>query len=1108
LGRVVDVERPVTAAVSTNTATIQAFLNGTVYSITSGLLNGRVFTVVPPVLSVYLANNAHDGFLGLPSSDDIILPNGRHRQTFQGGLIEYDPGADPILKLPVDTVTLTPTSGGTIRMKLGESVQLTALLLAANGANLTGRVVNWTTSNSRVVTIQANGAMAALKAAGGGMAFVQATSEGKTSPQVSVVVTAPCCQVGEGAPDAVTQQSFQDAITRNRLSIALPTPNPVRRAGAGYVQDVQTTATPPVRYLLAKPDRVSTTYVVSGELLAAYEKLGGPAGAFGHPQEDPTAGGRQLFDGGALAGSPVRQVAGAILSKWRLLGYETGSAGLPAGDAAAALASSAFPGVVQSFLRGTILGATSGPRANQAFFVSGLILLRYSALGGPGGALGFPVSDEFGSDGRRRQNFEGGYVDYGPGDSSASANLAERRPSVSASPAAVAAGTRVRIALSGFPDSSVLRVSITGQPDFIVTTPNGAFAWEFFVPLSAAGGSVTIRAVDPAGGAAAETSYSVKPLSAARLQLAKIRGDGQAGLPGTQLRLPLRVALRDENGSAIAGAPILFTASPGAQIVQASIATDENGEADALVRLPPSESVALVAAESFRVVTTFSLRAQAAALQSVPRFATANRKDSLIAAAAAILRYHQNRNELPGAPLDPASLAQYLQNFCTFDADANQICDGLLAASDPGEKIANLWRVPGAVNGQVEVAGERAEPAVIRDLLADGSPVLLALSLAAGDAPAGGHFVVATGVTADGSIAIMDPNPALGRGTLEAYLNGFDAAGQKWKGVLAGVVRLLPSPPRASGFLLSALSQPAAAGQGARLEITSISGVCGQTVDIPESTPPLAARFRYCQGTASEYQLTVASSSPVTVAVTDLAQGGRVSPLSAASFSAFRATRPSLYLAIGPQETNFTVGGVVNPATYQAGIATNGLASIFGNGLAATEGDTMVEIGGRTATVLAKSAFQVNVALPADLPLGSQTMQVKSPFGVAQQQVDVQEVAPAIFSTGEGQAAITHPDGKLVTRLNPARRGQVVVLYATGMGAVTQSGAVQVARTPAKVVYNGVELTPAFAGQAPGFPGLNQVNVVIPQQGAPGLDVTLVLRQGTVDSNPVTIAVQ
>ena len=625
LGRPTDTERALT--IQTINATVQAFSGGAIYNITSGTFTGQTFAVAAPISGLYLLQNAHDGFLGLPTSDEITLASGRKRQSFQGGNIEYDPGTEPVLRLPVASVGLTPISSGTLRLKQGDTYEIRALVSTANGAPLTDRVVNWTTSNSLVATVQGNGVQATIRAVGGGSALIAASSEGKVSPQITVIVSAPCCQVGEGAPSPTIQQSFQDAITRNRISIQLPAPNPVRRVGAGYVQEVFSTATPVVRYLIAKSDRVVAAFLLSGDLLARYEQLGGPAGALGHPVSDATAGGRQLFENAAagnssaLAGNPVRLVSGAILTRWAALGYETGAAGAPVLDAETVMSSSAAAATRQVFAKGLIMAAR---------FVSGPILDRYNAIGGQTSALGLPATEEFSSGAKRRQNFEGGYIDYLPGDAAAVEHAADRRPTVSAFPAAVIAGSRVRLAVSGFADGATLRISLTGQPDFVVTARNGAHAWESYVPLSASSTTIVVQARDIGSQSIAETSYTVRSLAESRLQLVKIAGDNQAGAPGALLPQRLRVALRDESGNPVIGAGVTFAASPGAQLASPREAiTDENGEAEAVLRLPPAEGVALATSESSRLVTTFSARVSPMQLAGFPKLMQSTEKGAL-----------------------------------------------------------------------------------------------------------------------------------------------------------------------------------------------------------------------------------------------------------------------------------------------------------------------------------------------------------------------------------------------------------------------------------------------------------------------------------------------
>ena len=231
-----------------------------------------------------------------------------------------------MLRPPVASLTLVPN--GSAQMNLGGTLAAQVTVYAADGTVLTDRPVSWNTSNGQVVQIQANGLMATLKAVGAGTATVTVSAEGKTSAALNVSVTSPCCQIGEGAPTAAIQQAFQNTVTRDQLSVQLPAVSPATREGNGYVQSLLSTGTPPVPYLVAVPDGSVTGYVVAGAILSQYLALGGPAGSLGYPQSDATAGGRQMFQGGALAGSPVQLVTGAILAEWGTLGYRDGLSGI------------------------------------------------------------------------------------------------------------------------------------------------------------------------------------------------------------------------------------------------------------------------------------------------------------------------------------------------------------------------------------------------------------------------------------------------------------------------------------------------------------------------------------------------------------------------------------------------------------------------------------------------------------------------------------------------------------------------------------------------------------------------------------------------------------
>ncbi len=340
IGRPVDVETAVTATVippatTGTTATMQAFSNGAIYSITSGINKNAFFSVLQPIYGLYVSNNGPNGSLGLPTSQEFALSNGDHRQTFEGGVVQYTPAGigGPVIRPPVTSVAISGVAlGTTLNLTLGQTVTVTATPMSPAGDSLTDRPVSWSTTNSRVITIAATNGTAVLKAVGGGAASVMAASEGVASQKINVIVIAPCCQVGDGAPPSV-QQSFKDALTRNKISVQPPVPGPATRVGNGYIQMVQSADAPPVTYLVAESDQIGTAYVLGGAVLAAWQALGGVSGTLGYPVSDLSAGGTQRFENGAaLAGSPVRMVSGGILTKWALLGYETGAAGVPVSD--------------------------------------------------------------------------------------------------------------------------------------------------------------------------------------------------------------------------------------------------------------------------------------------------------------------------------------------------------------------------------------------------------------------------------------------------------------------------------------------------------------------------------------------------------------------------------------------------------------------------------------------------------------------------------------------------------------------------------------------------------------------------------------------------------
>ncbi|MBM3727639.1 MAG: hypothetical protein FJW40_19740 [Acidobacteria bacterium] len=1113
LGPPTNTEAAVTSSKGT-TATVQTYLAGALYNITSGNASGRLLRVVEPIYRFYLGIGGFTGSLGLPQTEELAGGGTTRRQTFEGGSIEYRQGQSPVLRKQVGSIQLSITTPS-IRLSPGQTQAVTAFPFTIDSEPAENRDIFWTTSNSRVAVIQGTGQTVAIRAVAGGVATITATSEGRSSEGLAVFVSASCCAVGEGSPAAAIQQAFQDAVVRNRLAIQTPVANPVRRAGNGYVQDM--VAAGGSRVVLAKLESNALAYPLTGALLAAWEMQGGPGGALGFPISDPTAQGRQLFEGGALAGQPVQVVSGAILARWANLGYETGLMGSPAAAAEAFLSFAATTGSAQAFRGGLLVAADSGLQAGRAYPVTGAVAAAFAAEGGVNGALGIPLSDEFQNAGRRKQEFEGGSAEYTPPGPSVDITRKERRPVITATPPVAIAGNRVRLAIGGFAAGSRLRVTFggsggQGQPEFETGAPNGAFAWDAVVAANARSSVVTLRAVD-AQGRAAEGSYEIRALTDVRPLLRKSGGDNQTGVPGAVLPVALRVQVLDENSVPLAGYPVRFTASPGATVLEPSAVSDAQGFASALLRLPASESTVLVTAAAGREVVTFAALSSAGAVVNFPRLTQTSPKGAFVAAAASVLRLLQIRGELPqpNGLADPTLLGQYLRNVCGIDNQGVQICDGYLTAPGGMDPMVNPWRVAGFAGGGADVVVQRGDLGSLRDAVGPGSPVILALELMVNGGPGGAHFIVATGVGADGSVQVFDPS--FGRTQLAEYLDGFTASGRMFRGTVASAFRIVARPPRGTGFVVSS---------NAAIDLASPGMTCALVLQWPDTlalgdaamTDALTApvrmfRVRYCPGVEELYQLAPGGETGAfRMAFNSLANPPQRIEVSGSEGAVFRVSRQGGGWAIGPQTVEFTTASVVNGASFEPGVAPGSIISIFGNGLAAAGTATTVEVGGVAARVLFQSPFQVNVFVPATVSLGAQAVRVRSPYGAGEQAVMFTANAPAVFLLGPRVGAITLQDGSINAPLNPVRRGQFLILYTTGLGATVRQGNLEVTREPVRVVLRGMELTPTFAGLAPGFVGLYQINVQVPANMAPGSALPLVVRQGGVASNQVEVAVQ
>lgn len=234
------------------------------------------------------------------------------------------------------------------------------------------------------------------------------------------------------------------------------------------------------------------------------------------------------------------------------------------------------------------------------------------------------------------------------------------------------------------------------------------------------------------------------------------------------------------------------------------------------------------------------------------------------------------------------------------------------------------------------------------------------------------------------------------------------------------------------------------------------------------------------------------------------------------------------------------ISSLVNAASLLATpLAPGEIISFFGRGLGPVESaqfrltpsglidnslvGTRVIVDGAPAPIVYTQAGQVNAIVPYSVA-GKSTVQVMVEYqGVrsAPASFAVAAASPAIFTidgSGHGQGAILDQDTSVNSDLNPADRGSIMVLYATGAGQMDPAGidgaitGRDLARPLAavSVLVDGQDTEILYAGAAPGLvAGALQVNFRLPPQVRTGAAIGVLLKVGRFTSQPgVTLAIR
>jgi uncharacterized protein (TIGR03437 family) len=219
--------------------------------------------------------------------------------------------------------------------------------------------------------------------------------------------------------------------------------------------------------------------------------------------------------------------------------------------------------------------------------------------------------------------------------------------------------------------------------------------------------------------------------------------------------------------------------------------------------------------------------------------------------------------------------------------------------------------------------------------------------------------------------------------------------------------------------------------------------------------------------------------------------------------------------------------------TPSGAVAPGSLISIYGaslalypevgprNPMAQALGGATVRVGERLLALAYSAPDQINAWLPYDLPEGNHTLVVsRESYPDATAEFKVARNAPGLFSRAiESKlfALAAHEDGSPLLPESPARRGELVSIYATGLGPYERRpvyGFLLPAAPPYRLVdlvevfVGGRLVRHEFAGGAPGYAGCDVIRLRITDELPRNATVELRVRVAGAESNTVLLPLE
>jgi uncharacterized protein (TIGR03437 family) len=253
----------------------------------------------------------------------------------------------------------------------------------------------------------------------------------------------------------------------------------------------------------------------------------------------------------------------------------------------------------------------------------------------------------------------------------------------------------------------------------------------------------------------------------------------------------------------------------------------------------------------------------------------------------------------------------------------------------------------------------------------------------------------------------------------------------------------------------------------------------------PQTDVPIAATLTADCGTGANCDYTHAAQFAVTVLPANVTY----------------TSDSGVFLTKAAAPVTPTITSVVNGGDLSPRLAPGALAVVYGTNFGTGPvASVTATVGGKTALINSVTANQISLQVPSDAPVGATSLSLTAAgLTAAPYAISLDTYAPALLTSngsGTGSALLRTQSGANVTSASPARAGDAVLAFATGLGTSDPTALV-------KLTLGGQAVVVSSVVAAAGMPGVYQIGLTVPS-GLQGNQVLVLAEMGR-NSSPVTV---